>query len=153
MAHRISSGIPPRQKNDRPKKARRVAPERGRLEDPLHLALLRQLPCLVSGRTPAGEAAHIRFASAMFHKPVTGISIKPDDKWAVPLSAWFHTVSRDAQHRHGEEGWWEDRGINPLVVASNLFAASVALRDARVAEAEIVERLTAIVEEARRAAC
>ncbi len=81
----------------------------------------------------------------MYGKPVTGIGTKPDDKWAVPLCAWFHTISSEAQHRFGEEWWWEQRNIDPLFVASKLYAASVTMRDARIAEAEIVPALGKIV--------
>ena len=151
MAWRIDTGIRPRLKGPRAKNERKSRPPRGRMEDPAHLKLIRQLPCLVSGRAPAGEAAHIRYASALYGKSVTGTGIKPDDKWAVPLCAWFHTMSSDAQHRHGEEGWWEERDINPLLVASQLYSASVALRAAKVLEPDIIAALSRIVLDARSA--
>lgn len=147
---RIDTGIRSNLKTGRSSKPRRPVDVRARLEDPDHLSLLRQLPCIVSGRAPAGEAAHIRYASAQFHKPITGIGIKPDDKWAVPLSPWFHTQSTGAQHRHGEEGWWEDHGIDPLVVASQLYSASVAMRDVRADEGVIIQVLSRIVTAARK---
>ncbi|MDR6953852.1 hypothetical protein J2X65_003215 [Ancylobacter sp. 3268] len=128
-------------------------PPRSPLEDPDHLRLLLQLPCLASGETPAGAYAHIHYPSALLSKPVTGTGMLPEDKWAVPLKAWFHTVSRNPDAPGGEEGWWERRGINPLVVATRLHAASVTLRDAGVSEAEIVKRLTAIIIAARACAC
>lgn len=149
MAYRIETGIPPRQKMDRAKRRQRIAPKRGRMEDPRHLDLIRQLPCLVSGIMPA-EPAHIRFASATFAKPITGIGQKPDDKWTVPLCPWLHTICSSAQHREGEEIWWEERGFSPLMVASNLYSASVALREAKTTAEEIVRHLTAIVHAARR---
>lgn len=145
MAGRIDTGIRPKLKTARPKTGRRPKPPRTRLEDSEHLKIIRQLPCLVSGKTPAGEAAHIRYASAIYGKPVTGIGVKPDDKWVVPLCAWFHTISSEAQHRFGEEWWWEQRNIDPLFVASKLYAASVTMRDARMAEPEIVQALGKIV--------
>ncbi|MBS9476177.1 hypothetical protein [Ancylobacter radicis] len=152
MGFRIDTGIRPALKKDKSSKQSRPANLRARLEDPAHLALIRQLPCIIGGLNPSGEAAHIRYANAQFHKPITGIGIKPDDKWTVPLSPWFHTQSRGAQHQHGEEGWWIDHNIDPLVVASRLYAASVGLREAQTAEHEAVAVLTGIVHFCRREA-
>ena len=149
MAHRIASGIAPQLKSERPRRTRRPRELRARLEDADHLRLIRALPCLISGHTPAGQAAHIRYANAQFGKDITGIGVKPDDKWTVPLCAWEHTESSGAQHRFGEEAWWIDRGIDPLQVASNLYACSIALRAMRMDEGTITQALTLIIRNAR----
>ncbi|WP_428031543.1 hypothetical protein [Ancylobacter sp.] len=151
MAWRIDSGIRSQLKNAGQKFQRRGRPARAaQSQDREHLALIRQLPCLISGQAVRVQAAHIRYANAEFSKPITGGSTKPDDKWTVPLSAWFHTLSSDSQHEHGEEGWWMARGINPLIVASQLYASSSALRSAKLPAEDIVRVLTQIVLVARK---
>ncbi|MDQ0305284.1 hypothetical protein J2S75_004336 [Ancylobacter polymorphus] len=151
MTFRIATEIGPRLKTDRPRRPRRPRELRARLEDADHLRLIRALPCLISGHTPAGQAAHIRYANAQFGKAITGIGVKPDDKWTVPLCAWEHTESSGAQHRFGEETWWIERGIDPLQVASNLYACSLALRAMRTDEGTIIQALTHIIQNARAA--
>jgi hypothetical protein len=57
---------------------------------------------------PPCDAAHLRASSYKHDKPMTGISAKPDDKWALPLKHQHHME----QHRQGNEiEWWRDRGI------------------------------------------
>lgn len=86
-----------------------------------YLAQVRQLPCLCCGMEPAGEAAHVRMASAAFGKS-SGLQKKPEDKWALPLCGADHRVSRYAQHNRSELAFWIDLGINPLIVCTNLYA-------------------------------
>ena len=150
MASRIVSGIAPALKSARPPKGLKHRAPRARLEDLEHLRLIRLLPCLTSGETPAGEAAHVRYASAAYGKPITGGSTRPDDKWTVPLCPRLHTMSSDAQHRSGEEWWWEERNINPLLVAVRLYERSVFMREASAGEDEIVRQLSRIIIDARR---
>lgn len=159
MTYRITTEIGPRLKGDRPRRegdrprrVRRPRELRARFEDPAHLNLIRALPCLISGRAPGGVAAHVRYANAQFGKEITGIGVKPDDRWAVPLCPWFHTDGSGAQHRFGEEDWWIKHGFDPLQVASNLYACSVALRSMRMDEGTIVQALSLIVLDARKAA-
>ena len=85
-----------------------------------YLAAIRTLPCLKCGDEPS-EAAHVRFASAAFGK-ASGLGKKPDDAHAVPLCAGCHRLDRDAQHNRNERLFWEEIGINPLIVAERLFA-------------------------------
>lgn len=89
-------------------------------EDPDYLALVRQLPCLYCGVEPCGEAAHVRFASAAFHKS-SGMGKKPADRFAVPLCRDDHQNARHAQHRRSEVEFWQSLGINPLLVCEKLY--------------------------------
>lgn len=98
------------------RRAPRLEPD----EDPDYLALVRQLPCLYCGHRPC-EAAHVRYASAAFGK-ASGLSKKPADRWAVSLCAECHRLGRHAQHNRGEVAFWQGIGINPLIVASQLYA-------------------------------
>lgn len=111
----------------------RSARKRPREEKADHLAWIRTLPCVVTGQRPA-EAAHIRFGFLKYAKRETGMQEKPDDLWVVPL---HHDVHMQ-QHTRGEWKWWQEQGINPLIVAMLLWinsgddeAAAVILREAR----------------------
>ncbi len=102
----------------RPKKVvrRKVKPGKS----PSHLDLVRQLPCILSGR-PA-EAAHLRFADAAHNKPETGVGRKPDDMWCLPLAPELHRLNKGCQHDCGDErAWWAAFGIDPLAVARSLW--------------------------------
>lgn len=88
-----------------------------------HLAFIRTLPCLVTGREPSAErieAAHVRYASLMHGKRETGKAEKPHDCWTVPLTARAH------RHQHGmdEEAFWRGHNIDPLTVAALLWLHS-----------------------------
>lgn len=85
-----------------------------------YLAMVRTLPCLRCGMEPS-EAAHVRFSSAAFGKG-SGLSKKPDDRFSVPLCAGCHRLDRDAQHNRGEREFWDSIGINPLIVAQQIYA-------------------------------
>lgn len=85
-----------------------------------YLEMVRQLPCLKCGDEPC-EPAHVRFASAAFGK-ASGMQKKPDDKHSVPLCPGCHRLDRDAQHNRNERAFWDEIGINPLIVAEKLYA-------------------------------
>lgn len=89
-------------------------------EDPDYLALVRLLPCLYCGVEPCGEAAHVRLASAAFGK-ASGLQKKPEDRWALPLCREDHLNARTAQHKRNEAEFWESLGINPCLVAEQLY--------------------------------
>lgn len=109
-------------------------------DDPAYLAQVRQCPCLYCGVDPCGEAAHVRLASAAFGKS-SGLQKKPEDRWALPLCRDDHLNARHAQHRRGEDAFWQALGINPLLVCERLYAKRgdlVAMR--AVAMVAIAER-------------
>lgn len=90
-----------------------------RERDQKYLAAIRQLPCLICGKCPCGEAAHIRMADLFLGKPPTGMGEKPSDKWTVPLCHLHHME----QHQHGERIWWETiHWIDPTILAAELYA-------------------------------
>ena len=89
-----------------------------RVKDDGYLAFLHSLPCIVTGRVGV-EAAHIRFGSLPHGKRPTGMSEKPDDRWAVPMSPEEHRT----QHTMSERGYWSGKGIDPLVTAALLWSA------------------------------
>lgn len=96
-------------------------PVKARVQDQEHLAFIRSLPCILTGRK--AEAAHLRFGSRLHGKAITGIGTKPDDRWVLPLCHDKHME----QHASGlgEPGWWRAQGIaDPLVVCMRLWEAS-----------------------------
>jgi hypothetical protein len=97
---------------------------RGRKHDPDHLAYIRSLPCLVSGSNFNVEAAHIRYSDARWKKINPGVGRKPDDCWTVPLSAEMHRLGEEAQHNGNERAFWERHGIDPLEIATALYAVT-----------------------------
>lgn len=91
-------------------------------QDPGYLALVRECPCLKCGLDPAGTAAHLRINSALYNKR-QAMAKKPNDSWVTPLCSSCHTNDHDAQHRVGEEVFWERLGINPFLACQRLYAA------------------------------
>lgn len=94
--------------------------KRPRRQDADHLKWIRTLPCVVRGHRQNTEAAHIRYADLRYGKRDTGKAEKPDDRWAIPLSADEHRK----QHDGNEQAYWHALGIDPCAVALALHSAS-----------------------------
>lgn len=97
---------------------------RPRIEDGRHLKFVRQLPCCICGTHKQVEAAHVRMVSLAHGKPAAGMQEKPDDRWAVPLCRAHHQDLPDAQHKIGEPVFWKKHGIDPFLLALNLWGAT-----------------------------
>jgi DNA recombination protein Rad52 len=79
-----------------------------------HLRYVASQPCLICGRSPS-YAHHVRFAQPR------GLGLKVSDEFTVPLCAIHH------HHIHTtgkEQPWWQERNIDPLKVASDLWQKS-----------------------------
>jgi hypothetical protein len=82
-----------------------------RIRSKQHLRFVASQPCLICGRSPS-HAHHIRYAQSK------GLSLKVSDEFTVPLCAIHHHQI----HTTGKEReWWEERNVDPLVVASRLW--------------------------------
>jgi len=90
-----------------------------------HLRFVAAQPCLVCGRTPS-DAHHIKFAEQR------AVGRKVSDKFAVPICRLHH---RELHRRGNERAWWQNQGIDPLVIAATLWAGTHAVAPA---DAEIV---------------
>lgn len=90
-----------------------------RFRDPEYLAWLRKQPCACGcHQPPPCDAAHLRAGSIEHGKPHTGMQIKPDDCWAMPLKHAHHM----AQHAFGDEvSWWHAHGVHPFVRALRYY--------------------------------
>lgn len=105
----------------RPATAFQDAPDKRkrRMIDNAHLAYIRLLPCVITGKYGC-EAAHVRFGSAVWNKPNTGKGVKPSDCWVLPLRPEIHAD----QHQHNEREWWLAKSIDPLAIAADLYEVS-----------------------------
>jgi hypothetical protein len=79
-----------------------------------HLRFVASQPCLVCGRAPS-QAHHIRYAQSK------GLALKVSDEFTVPLCALHHT---EIHARGDERRWWEQRKIDPLPIAQDLWRKS-----------------------------
>lgn len=89
-----------------------------RLHNKKHLDMIRQLPCCICQDNTSTEAAHIRMADGRIGKPYTGVGIKPDDKYVVPLCGKHHRE----QHSMSERAFWERLAMDPILIALYLYS-------------------------------
>jgi hypothetical protein len=85
-----------------------------RIRSKKHLRFVASQPCMICGRSPS-HAHHIRYAQSC------GLGLKVSDEFTIPLCATHH------HHIHTtakEQEWWQERNIDPLKVASNLWQQS-----------------------------
>ena len=82
-----------------------------RLRSKQHLKFVASQPCTICGRSPA-QAHHVRFAQPR------GLGLKVSDEFAVPLCALHH---RENHTTGNERRWWQDRGLDPLKLARDLW--------------------------------
>jgi len=87
-------------------------PKRIRSKD--HLRFVASQPCLICGRSPS-HAHHLRYAQSK------GLSLKVSDEFTVPLCAIHH---RNIHSTGKEHEWWQERNVDPLVVANRLWEQS-----------------------------
>lgn len=86
-----------------------------------HLKFIRTLPCLVCGNNIETQTAHVRMADRSVAKPMTGIAVKCDDRFVVPLCNREHGEQHDFGNEHE---WWTRKGIDPIKAALALFSVS-----------------------------
>jgi hypothetical protein len=95
-----------------------------RIRSKEHLRFVAGQPCLICGRTPS-HAHHLR------HAQPRGLSLKVSDEFTVPLCAihhhYIHTTGK-------EQEWWQERNIDPLTVAAELWRTS---RECRLVGGEV----------------
>lgn len=109
-----------------------------RVKCPKHLAFIRLLPSIVSGRYGV-EACHIRFGDPRNGKTGTGMGRKPHDRFVLPLTPEEH---RD-QHSTNERLWWTRQGIeDPCGIALALYAVTGDQEEAEKLIAAIHRRMS-----------
>ena len=105
------------------------------MKRPDHLAFVRTLSCVVCGNDTSTEAAHVRMMDMRIAKPITGMQIKPDDKFTLPLCGRCHRE----QHTMNEREFWDSRQTDPVLLSLAIFSVS---GDAQEAERIIRERVS-----------
>ena len=109
---------------------------KGRKRNEKHLRFIRTLPCIRCLENTTVEAAHIRKADARIAKPITGVAIKPDDRFVLPLCGRHH---REEQ-RLGEGGFWTEKD-DPILWALAIYSVSEDAEEAeRIIHAAIQSR-------------
>lgn len=87
-----------------------------------HPALIRRLPCCITGKSPAGTIHHLKSGPARLER---GIGQKATDRWGVPLCYEAHLLGVELVGSRLELQWFQDRGIaDPYGLAEELWAAS-----------------------------
>ena len=81
-----------------------------------HLRFIASQPCLICGRRPS-HAHHLRYAQPR------GLGLKVSDEFTVPLCATHH---HHIHHTTREREWWQERNIDPLKIARDLWEESLA---------------------------
>jgi hypothetical protein len=76
-----------------------------------HLRFVATQPCLICGRTPS-DPHHIKFAENR------AMGRKVSDRFTVPICRLHH---RELHRRGDERVWWQQRKIDPLVIAARLW--------------------------------
>ena len=79
-----------------------------------HLRYVASQPCVICGRSPS-HAHHVRYAQRR------GLGIKVSDEFTVPLCATHH---QQLHNTTKEREWWEERKVDPLIIASALWRES-----------------------------
>jgi hypothetical protein len=89
-----------------------------RLRDKIHLRFVAKQPCLICERLPC-DAHHLRFAQGR------GLGLKVSDEFTVPLCRGHH---REVHRAGNETRWWENAGIDAMVIARKLWTETHPLR-------------------------
>jgi hypothetical protein len=76
-----------------------------------HRRFVATQPCLICGRTPS-DPHHIKFAE---HR---AMGRKVSDRFTVPICRLHH---RELHRRGDERIWWQQRKIDPLIIAASLW--------------------------------
>ena len=79
-----------------------------------HLRYVASQPCVICGRSPS-HAHHVRYAQRR------GLGIKVSDEFTVPLCATHHTQLHNTTK---EREWWQERKVDPLMIAVTLWRES-----------------------------
>ena len=116
QGNQASSLAPHDQNSSRPKVDKSVLAisEPKRIRSKEHLRFVASQACVICGRTPS-HPHHIRYAQPR------GLALKVSDEFTVPLCAIHHSEN----HATGDERrWWQERKIDPLTVAAELWRKS-----------------------------
>jgi DNA recombination protein Rad52 len=98
-----------------------------------HLRYVASQPCVICGRSPS-HAHHVRYAQRR------GLGIKVSDEFTVPLCATHH---HQLHNTTKEREWWQERKIDPLMIAGTLWRESQ-MRSPDSAQAADIETIRSL---------
>lgn len=111
---RVIANFRPEVNPNKPKKERSASHRPGM--DPDHLANIRKLPSIISGKTPC-DPHHLKI------KKERGVGLKATDQWALPLTRSEHCDVEKLGSRRELE-WFRKMGMeNPYAAAKALWNA------------------------------
>ena len=93
-----------------------------------HLLFVGSKPCLICHQMPA-DAHHLKFAQRR------ALSRKVSDEFTVPLCRTHH---QDLHRSGNEQAWWNDKQIQPLQVANQLWRISPIHHQATTADNSLI---------------
>lgn len=98
-----------------PKAPRRRRPQREG-DDPVYRRTIKQLPCCTCGAPPPSDPSHLKCGGGR------GMALRAPDRLAVPQCRACHDELERAGSKN-EVAWFAERGIDPLKLAGELWAA------------------------------
>ena len=102
--------------------ARKSAQQRREGNDEAHAALLRLLPCCVTGETPARTIHHLKGGPAASER---GVGMKATHKWGLPLSYEAHILGVEKVATRHEHAFFRENGVDdPYELATALWQAT-----------------------------
>ena len=91
-------------------------------KDPGYLKWLHQLECCITGSTDSNDT----FRKLDAHHPRIGLyaaGMKAPDKTAVPVRHDYHSDQFPTGLHNGERAFWNQWGIDPVMLAEELYRA------------------------------
>lgn len=109
---------PSKTEREKAKRTRKSAQERREGNSDLHLAIMRQCPCVVSLKAPAGEIHHLKQGLASKER---GMGMRATDRWGLPLSHDLH-MDLESYGSRRETEWFGLHGlVDPDILADSLW--------------------------------
>lgn len=98
-------------------------PFRKREKRPDYLRQIKHLPCAGCERHPPSDPHHLKQGTGE-----RGMAFRSGDNWAIPLCRPCHDAVENIGSKN-EGAWFQKRGILPLMLAAELWAARKSLDD------------------------
>lgn len=93
-----------------------------KIRDEAYLSAIRKCKCICPNCINNNiEAAHIRVTEAGTEGSGAGGAEKPGDNFVLPLCAYHHRLSSDAEHNIGSVKFWSQFEENPIKLANFLY--------------------------------
>lgn len=116
--HMLGNFRPSKTERDKAKRTRKSAQERREGNSDAHLVILRQCPCAISLKQPAGEVHHLKGERARLER---GMGMRATDRWGIPLAHDIH-MDMESYGSRREYEFLAARGLHdPYALADALW--------------------------------